>query len=84
MGGGNFVGSLKSSNFARNKKQTNDMKENKFAEERFKDINEAYRILSAGNTKRKYDRIWVSKVYKKKQADNKTKRQHISPINEKH
>lgn len=57
-------------------------KENKFAEERFKDINEAYRILSAGNTKRKYDRIWVSKVYKKKQADNKTKRQHISPINE--
>ena len=28
--------------------------DNKFSEERFKDINEAYRILSAGNTKRKY------------------------------
>lgn len=31
------------------------------AEERIKDINEAYRILSVPSTKRKYDRIWNSK-----------------------
>ena len=31
------------------------------AEERIKDINEAYRILSAPATKRKYDRIWNSR-----------------------
>lgn len=31
------------------------------AEERIKDINEAYRILSAPASKRKYDRIWNSK-----------------------
>ena len=30
------------------------------AEERIKDINEAYRILSMPNSKRKYDRIWNS------------------------
>ena len=31
------------------------------AEERIKDINEAYRILSVPTSKRKYDRIWNSK-----------------------
>lgn len=31
------------------------------AEERIKDINEAYRILSAPATKRKYDKIWNSR-----------------------
>lgn len=31
------------------------------AEERIKDINEAYRILSVPATKRKYDRVWNSK-----------------------
>ncbi len=30
------------------------------AEERIKDINEAYRVLSVPNSKRKYDRIWNS------------------------
>ncbi len=37
-------------------------------EERFKDINEAYRVLSNSTTKRKYDRMWnhnVGKSYKK-------------------
>lgn len=37
-------------------------------EERFKDINEAYRVLSNSATKRKYDRMWnhnVGKSYKK-------------------
>lgn len=31
------------------------------AEERIKDINEAYRILSVPSTKRKYDRVWNSR-----------------------
>lgn len=33
----------------------------KLAEERIKDINEAYRVLSTPASKRKYDRIWNSK-----------------------
>lgn len=32
--------------------------EDKLAEEKIKDINEAYKILSNNTTKRKYDRIW--------------------------
>lgn len=36
------------------------------AEERFKDINEAYRILSNNSSKRKYDRTWYAKVGRKK------------------
>ena len=39
---------------------------NKNAEERFKDINEAYRILSEVNSKRKYDRMWYNYIGKKK------------------
>ena len=35
-------------------------------EERFKDINEAYRVLSDNSTKRKYDRTWNAKVGRKK------------------
>jgi len=35
------------------------------SEERFKDINEAYRVLSNNATKRKYDRMWNSKVGRK-------------------
>jgi len=38
----------------------------KFAEERFKDINEAYRVLSNSSSKRKYDRMWTSNIGKKK------------------
>lgn len=41
--------------------------QNRSAEERFKDINEAYRILSNNNSKRRYDRMWNSKIGKKKQ-----------------
>ena len=39
---------------------------NKFSEERIKDINEAYRILSESTSKRKYDRIWNRNVTTKR------------------
>ena len=38
----------------------------RLSEEKIKDINEAYRVLSNPSTKRKYDRMWVSNVGKKK------------------
>ena len=47
---------------------------NKLAEEKIKDINEAYRILSDSNKKRKYDRIWNSNVAKKNQEYQESKR----------
>lgn len=48
------------------KKYHPDVNTEKKAEERFKDINEAYRVLSDSTSKRKYDRIWYSHVGKKK------------------
>ncbi len=53
------------------KKYHPDVNENQEAEERFKDINEAYRTLLNSSAKRKYDRIWYSHVGKKieKQKD---------------
>lgn len=38
---------------------------NKFSEDRFKDINEAYRVLSNSSSKRKYDRMWNNHAAKK-------------------
>ncbi len=38
------------------------------AEEKIKDINEAYKVLSAPSSKRKYDRMWNSKFGKGKKA----------------
>ena len=38
---------------------------NSNAEERFKDINEAYKVLSDQTAKRKYDRIWNINVGRK-------------------
>ena len=38
------------------------------AEERIKDINEAYKVLSVPATKRKYDRVWNSQFLKGKKA----------------
>lgn len=43
---------------------------NSRTEERFKDINEAYRVLSNSSSKRKYDRIWNSHVGKKQAQKN--------------
>lgn len=45
------------------------------AEERIKDINEAYKVLSVPASKRKYDRVWSSKFSKGKKAfSNKTEK----------
>ena len=41
----------------------------KLAEERLKDINEAYRVLSNPSSKRKYDRTWVSNVGRKNKKE---------------
>ena len=38
----------------------------KVSEERFKDINEAYRVLSTLSSKRKYDRMWNNRIGKSK------------------
>ena len=40
--------------------------QDKLSEEKIKDVNEAYRVLSNPSTKRKYDRMWVSNVGRKK------------------
>ena len=47
------------------KKYHPDINEGSSSEERFKDINEAYRTLSEPSLKRKYDRTWYSHVGKK-------------------
>jgi len=39
--------------------------ESSYSEERFKDINEAYRVLSSSSSKRKYDRMWNNHAAKK-------------------
>ena len=44
---------------------------NEASEERFKDINEAYKILSDSSSKRKYDRSWNYYIGKKNKAKNK-------------
>lgn len=46
----------------------------KLAEEKIKDINEAYRVLSDSGKKRKYDRMWTANVAKKDQEYQESKR----------
>lgn len=48
-------------------------------EERFKDINEAYRILSNVTTKKKYDRVWNSKI-KRRSSSYKNHKREKEPI----
>ena len=43
--------------------------EDRLSEEKIKDINEAYRVLNNPSTKRKYDRMWVNNVGKKKKYE---------------
>lgn len=53
-----------------------------FSEERFKDINEAYKTLSNASTKRKYDRMWNSRIGKKQKNSGQAKREKKSAFAE--
>ena len=47
---------------------------NKFSEERIKDINEAYKVLSNQSSRRKYDRMWNNHIGKKNIKYEESKR----------
>ncbi len=54
-----------------------------FSEDRFKDINEAYRVLSNPSSKRKYDRMWHNYVGKKKRKEfEESRRNSDSPFSD--
>lgn len=63
------------------KKYHPDVSTDIISEERFKDINEAYRILSQPASKRKYDRIWYSNVGKRKQKQEGGREKKSSFLN---
>jgi curved DNA-binding protein len=52
------------------------------AEERIKDINEAYKVLSNATTKRKYDRMWNSNMARKLKKEEQSKRESGSVFSE--
>ena len=49
--------------------------ENNFFEDRFKDINEAYKVLSNQTTRKKYDRMWNSNIGRKRKKTEESKRE---------
>ena len=51
---------------------------NKNAEARFKDINEAYNLLSDTAKRKKYDREWNSKIARRRAKENKSKQEKTS------
>ena len=53
-----------------------------FSEERFKDINEAYKVLSNSSSRRKYDRMWNSRIGKKQKNNGQGKKEKKSPFAE--
>ena len=55
---------------------------NKNAEERFKDINEAYKVLLNPTTKKKYDKMWNTHIAKKKVKYEESKRLSGSAFSE--
>ena len=56
--------------------------ESSFSEERFKDINEAYRVLSNSSSKRKYDRMWNNYAAKKTIKYEQSKNSSGSAVND--
>ncbi len=59
-----------------------DINGNKFSEERFKDINEAYKILSEESSRKRYDRQWNSRIGKRKKQSEKNNQPKGSPVSE--
>ena len=61
------------------KKYHPDINSGRMAEDRFKDINEAYRVLSESRSRRKYDRIWQSHVGKKIDRERQKQEREARP-----
>jgi len=61
------------------KKYHPDINDKETAEERFKDINEAYRVLSDNHSRRKYDRIWYSHIGKKIEKQKQKEEREARP-----